>query len=307
MSKLTASSTGLLLLVAVAAAGGAVAASLWRRQRRSHDCECSGSCCAAPCVAGHSGSCRCCGDDASEDCCACCRAPAAGTAPTKPGVVVLVNGASSSGKTTLGQLLQERFLARGTPMMRTTVDTFMYMAPAAMYEGGGTEDGFKSGVVAVDGQQRWTLTLGQGALRMMDGFRRAVAALARAGNTVVVDDVFFEEPGSAAREQHLAGWADALAGLPALLVGLRCSVEGLEAREAARAAAGDPRPAGSARAQAGVVHAGVAYDVDVDTTGLAADAVADQVQQGVLRCIGREGEAGAAAARAIDALGTRPH
>ena len=50
-------------------------------------------------------------------------------------------------------------------------------------------------------------------------------------------------------------------GLRAYLVGVRCPLEVLEQRERERR----DRTAGQARAQFAVVHAGVAYDLEVDT------------------------------------------
>jgi chloramphenicol 3-O phosphotransferase len=83
-----------------------------------------------------------------------------------------------------------------------------------------------------------------------------VAAMAQAGARIIVDDVFL---GGAASQQR---WQQALGPLPVLWVGVRCDGAVAAAREIAR---GD-RPAGMAASQAEVVHQGVSYDVEVDTT-----------------------------------------
>jgi chloramphenicol 3-O phosphotransferase len=90
--------------------------------------------------------------------------------------------------------------------------------------------------------------------RLMAGFRGAVAALAAAGNDLIVDEVWLQgEPPDYAR-------------LPApcrvLRVGLFVALDVLEARERAR---GDRMP-GLARAQVAEVHRGVAYDLELDGT-----------------------------------------
>lgn len=86
----------------------------------------------------------------------------------------------------------------------------------------------------------------------MDG----VAAMVRAGARVIVDDVFL---GGAASQQR---WQKALGGLAVLWVGVRCESAVAAGREVAR---GD-RIQGMAASQADVVHEGVFYDLEVDTT-----------------------------------------
>ncbi|MEV0718076.1 chloramphenicol phosphotransferase, partial [Asanoa sp. NPDC050611] len=83
-----------------------------------------------------------------------------------------------------------------------------------------------------------------------------VAAMARAGARVVVDEVFL---GGAASQRR---WRTALRGLGVLWVGVRCDSAVAAGRELAR---GD-RAVGMAAAQADLVHRGVLYDLEVDTT-----------------------------------------
>jgi chloramphenicol 3-O phosphotransferase len=83
-----------------------------------------------------------------------------------------------------------------------------------------------------------------------------VAATARAGARVVVDDVFLGGAGTQAE------WRAVLDGLDVLWVGVRCDAAVAAGRELAR---GD-RAVGMAASQAELVHRGVVYDVEVDTT-----------------------------------------
>ncbi|HWS35611.1 MAG TPA: chloramphenicol phosphotransferase [Actinoplanes sp.] len=83
-----------------------------------------------------------------------------------------------------------------------------------------------------------------------------VAAMARAGARVIVDEVFV---GQAASQQR---WQEALTGLPVLWVGVRCDAAVAAGREIAR---GDRTP-GMAASQADLVHQGVVYDLEVDST-----------------------------------------
>ena len=80
--------------------------------------------------------------------------------------------------------------------------------------------------------------------------------MAQAGARIIVDDVFL---GGAASQQR---WQQALGPLRVLWVGVRCDGAVAAAREIAR---GD-RPVGMAASQAEVVHQGVSYDCEVDTT-----------------------------------------
>jgi chloramphenicol 3-O phosphotransferase len=83
-----------------------------------------------------------------------------------------------------------------------------------------------------------------------------VAAMVRAGARVIIDDVFL---GGAASQQR---WQKAVGELAVLWVGVRCEAAVAAGREAARA----DRVQGMAASQADVVHDGVFYDLEVDTT-----------------------------------------
>jgi chloramphenicol 3-O phosphotransferase len=80
--------------------------------------------------------------------------------------------------------------------------------------------------------------------------------MAHAGARIIIDDVFL---GGAASQQR---WRKALGGLAVLWVGVRCDGAVAAGREVAR---GD-RTQGMAASQAEVVHEGVFYDLEVDTT-----------------------------------------
>ncbi len=82
-----------------------------------------------------------------------------------------------------------------------------------------------------------------------------VAAIARSGAAIILDEVFLS--GAAAQR-----WATVLDSLPVLWVGIRCDPDVAAAREAARG----PRVLGMAAAQAALVHQGVTYDIEIDTT-----------------------------------------
>ena len=73
---------------------------------------------------------------------------------------------------------------------------------------------------------------------------------------VIIDEVFL---GGATSQDR---WRSALQGLEVLWVGVHCEPEVAQRREAAR---GD-RVTGMAQLQAKIVHQGVTYDLEVNTT-----------------------------------------
>jgi chloramphenicol 3-O phosphotransferase len=81
--------------------------------------------------------------------------------------------------------------------------------------------------------------------------------MARSGVGIVLDEVFLGGGGDSQ-----ARLAAALAGLEVLWVGVRCPADVAAAREASRA----DRVPGMAAAQAEIVHRGVHYDLEVDTS-----------------------------------------
>ncbi|MFG2823006.1 chloramphenicol phosphotransferase CPT [Kitasatospora sp. NPDC048365] len=155
--------------------------------------------------------------------------------------VIVLNGGSSSGKTSLARGLQDLL---PDPWLAFSVDTLVDALPARLREGG-------EGIAA----DTDTVAVGDTFRRLDTAWAHGIAAMARAGAHVLVDDVFLGGPASQAR------WREALAGLGVLWVGVHCAPAVAAAREAAR---GD-RATGMAAAQATAVHRGVHYDVEVDT------------------------------------------
>jgi chloramphenicol 3-O phosphotransferase len=153
--------------------------------------------------------------------------------------VIVLNGGSSSGKTGIARCLQAIL---PEPSIRLSVDDLVDALPPA---GAGIEFGAAGEVVVGD------------AFRSMEAaWMSGVAAMARAGARVILDDVFL---GGAASQERVRA---ALDGLSVLWVGVRCDPEVAAGRELAR---GD-RIAGMAALQATAVHEGVEYDLEVDTT-----------------------------------------
>ncbi|MEU3373965.1 chloramphenicol phosphotransferase CPT [Streptomyces sp. NPDC006660] len=157
--------------------------------------------------------------------------------------VIVLNGGSSSGKSGIARCLQAVLPGAWLTFGVDSLDAAM---PASLRDGG---EGLGIGA---DG----SVSVGPEYRRLSDAWRLGVAAMVRAGARVVLDEVFLDGADGQKR------WLRALDGLDVLWAGVRCAPETAAAREAAR---GDRVP-GMARAQADVVHQGVRYDVEVDST-----------------------------------------
>lgn len=151
----------------------------------------------------------------------------------------MLNGGSSSGKTGIARCLQA---VLPDPWLRLSVDDLVDALPAS---GGGISFG-TDGSVVVDERFR----------ALEAAWMAGLAAMARAGARLILDDVFLGGAESQARVRA------ALDGLAVLWVGVRCDAETAAGRELARA----DRTAGMAASQAEIVHRGVAYDLEVDTS-----------------------------------------
>jgi chloramphenicol 3-O phosphotransferase len=161
------------------------------------------------------------------------------------GRVVLLHGTSSSGKTTVARAVQA---LTEEPWLRLGIDTFWSAIDERWMEHGPrASDGFLW-------REDATIVPGPVGERIAAGMRAAIAACARCGNDVLVDDVFIDR-------RWLDAWRAELADLEWLLVGVLAPLPVLEERERNRG----NRIAGEARAQADAIHSGIEYDLTLDT------------------------------------------
>lgn len=157
--------------------------------------------------------------------------------------VIVLNGGSSSGKSTIARCLQS---VLPDPWLTFGVDDLLAAMPVSLHASG------SSVAIQPDGQ----VVVGSQFRALEAAWMQGIAAMARAGGLVIIDEVFL----SGGQSQHR--WQEALTGLGVLWVAVRCDPDVAAAREASR---GD-RTGGMARSQARVVHEGMHYDVEVDTS-----------------------------------------
>ncbi|MBX3579016.1 MAG: chloramphenicol phosphotransferase [Rhizobiaceae bacterium] len=166
--------------------------------------------------------------------------------------IILLNGAGSSGKSSIARELQR--IAR-RPLLHVQMDHFLEMLPQSLQD---HPEGVHFIERTVDGLPAVEVTVGPTGRRLLRGMRGAVAALAAAGNDLIVDDVLLGD--------ELREYRALLAGFDLHVVGVHASLDVLEQRELAR---GDRMP-GLARWQVERVHRGKRYDFEVDTTATSA-------------------------------------
>jgi chloramphenicol 3-O phosphotransferase len=162
--------------------------------------------------------------------------------------IVLLNGVGSSGKGSIAKALQRITAA---PFLHIQMDAFIDMMPENSW---GHPDWLDFETVQEDGKPSVVLKTGPLGERVFRGMRHAVAAMARQGNNLIVDDVML----GAEKVEYAA----LLAEFELIRVGVFAPLEVLEARERTR---GD-RMIGLARWQYERVHKDMVYDLEVDTS-----------------------------------------
>ncbi|MBN3786598.1 AAA family ATPase [Burkholderia sp. Ac-20353] len=181
--------------------------------------------------------------------------------------IILLNGVSSSGKTSLSRALQAKL---DGAYLHVQMDTFLDMLPARYLN---DPSGFTFASFVEDGKDVVSIQSGPVARRAMQGMRHAIVALANQGNNLIVDEVLLGD--------EKAEYARLLAPFNVSMVGVHCPLDVLEERERQR---GD-RLAGLARWQYDKVHAGPTYDVTVDT----GNATSDECAQVIVNALGLRG------------------
>lgn len=161
------------------------------------------------------------------------------------GRIIFLNGAPCAGKTTIARALQEIL---DEPYLHIGADHILGMLPPN-YRNVRNLDNYRAIYKAVS------------------GMHHAVAALAAAGNNVIVDTVL-------SNQDNLAECVFILAHFRVTFVGVFCPLAELERRERER----DDQYAGMARSQIDQVYAHQIYDLEVDTSIASAQEIAVEIK-----------------------------
>lgn len=169
------------------------------------------------------------------------------------GMIVILNGASSAGKSSIVKTLQNQL---EEPFLEAGIDKFIWMLPHRYLD-----------------RPLWDEVLGkanqagQTGHQLVFGMHRAVEALSFIGMNVIMDHVLVEN----------SWWDDCVKrfhDLPAFLIGVHCPLEVLEEREKNR----KNRTVGQARLQFDIVHGKGVYDLVVDTSTQSPEQCANQIK-----------------------------
>ena len=190
------------------------------------------------------------------------------------GRVILLNGTSSAGKTTVARMIQQ---LRPEPIQHIALDQFRDGLPdrfRGLNSPEGTPGARGLNVVPVHapagsrgpGRSGTAIRFGDVGLRMLTGMRQAIAAFARAGNDVVVDDMRLDP-------NYLSDYLTALTGIDVIFAAIHCDAATLNQRETERPG----RFPGTAVLHMLSVHDGCTYDAEVDTSTMSPRQCAESI------------------------------
>lgn len=174
--------------------------------------------------------------------------------PNTSGMVIILNGASSAGKTSLLRAIQA-IMPR--PFLNAGIDLFVRMLPEHYVDTPLWPQVF--------GQMYRSGPLGHQLIRDM---HHTIASLAVSGWDVVADHVFIER-------DWVHDLATTVAGLRVWLIGVHCPLELLAVRERER---GDRR-IGLAANHYRVAHRHGLYDLEIDTPTAAPETLAIRIKE----------------------------
>jgi chloramphenicol 3-O phosphotransferase len=171
------------------------------------------------------------------------------------GRIILLNGASSSGKSTLARGLQD---ALDSPFLHLASDQLV-------------DAGLLPPRRDPEGPFAWWDEVRP---RFFSGFHRCLPAFASAGNDLIVEHII-----------EFAAWreelAELLAGFDVFLIGVHCDLSELDRRERQR---GDRRIGeGRDHVEVDLIHQFGTYDFEIDTTGRAAPELVQRCHEAWLR------------------------
>lgn len=168
--------------------------------------------------------------------------------------VILLNGPSSSGKSTLAQALQEKL---ETPFLHIGIDKIIEMMPWHLnnWEGGKSEMGFWwKESRDQENHKIYEIQMGPYAKKIRDVYKEVVKTLANNALNIIVDEVAFGNV-------EMQVWREKLKDFNTYYIGINSELHTLEEREKVR---GD-RILGSARHQFYTVHEDIQYDLIINT------------------------------------------
>lgn len=191
------------------------------------------------------------------------------------GTVIILNGPSASGKSSIQKQFQQLMLPNlwiklgidtlfDTPMPDITLENISFWQhPNPIRWVQTTKDTQDHAII--------TLFTGEQGERVAYGMNSAIAAYAQSGNNIIVDYIAY-------KQEWLNDLRQKLAGIKTYWVQVDISLETLEAREVAR----NTSPKGHARSHYDIVHWDIKYDLVVNPETNSANEIAQQIKSHIL-------------------------
>jgi len=152
--------------------------------------------------------------------------------------LILLNGVSSSGKTSIARVLQEKL---NVLYLNFSIDSILYGLPPSDLRA------MIGGCPILREEYKYT--------RLVLGFHAAIAGLLATGNRLIVDNAI-------TRKEWKTDFDEVVAPYEVARIGVLCDLPVAREREAAR---GD-RAVGTAEREFRLVHTNMSYDLTVDTS-----------------------------------------
>lgn len=169
------------------------------------------------------------------------------SAPTK---IIFLNGVGSVGKSSIAKMLQSIL---EEAYLHVSVDHFIDMMPEKYI---GDPQGISFNQSLEDGKPVVEISTGKIGQVAMRGMKHAIAALAKQGNNLIIDEVLIGN--------EMEEYTELLKPFQVFYVGIFAPLDVIEARELSR----QDRLIGLARWQYNRVHQHKSYDLEIDTTTL---------------------------------------
>lgn len=188
----------------------------------------------------------------------------------KKGTIIILNGPSASGKSSIQKKLTELFQE---PYLHIGIDNFFVgVLPQKFIVGPfpeNPEHRIMKGIASNDEHgPLFTLMVEPAGQRVIKGMHRAIAAYASQGNNIVVDYILYEK-------EWLKDLVAVLKDYNVYFIGVDLPLSHLQEREKARGTS----PVGHARTHYKTVHEHGIYDLMVDTSEMNAEQAAQKIKE----------------------------
>jgi len=184
----------------------------------------------------------------------------------KSGTVIILNGPSSVGKSSIIKAFQEK---QNTPWLGTGIDhLYVGVIPPSWLDDKPEHHAIMTIETSEDkdGKKIVKAVFGPEGQKVIKGMHQAIAAYANSGNNVIVDYIKYDPA-------WIEDFKKALSGIKVIWVGINASLESIEQREKKRGTS----PEGHARSHYDTVHQGIDYDLMLNTDSLTPEQGADQI------------------------------